>query len=168
MKPTDEKFASAMPELPFFHFDVSLNEEHTWLQIACSGHPLINLGERIHHYSLLTLARHRLGDARRGYEADSQGWLAIAQLEKMLGLDGKYLNIQIFRARRQLQKALPAGVSIDAVIERRRGEIRFGRQPFRIVRGSKLEGEFIPVSLDSSKLDESSQPQLQLYSAALR
>lgn len=136
---------------PFFHFNVSLNEEHTWLHIVCEGQRIISLGERIHHYSLLTLARRRLADANRGYESDSQGWLSIEQLSKMLALDAKYLNIQIFRARQQCRKHLPDATSIATLIERRRGEIRFGRHSFRIMRGAKLEGEFILAPEENSE-----------------
>ncbi|WP_098494485.1 hypothetical protein [Collimonas sp. PA-H2] len=142
------------PACPLFHFDVSLNEEHTWLQVACNGQPVVDLGERIHHYSLLTLARHRLHDANRGYEADSQGWIGIEQLSKMLGLDTGYLNIQIFRARQQLKKFLPDAIGSGAVIERRRGEIRFGGHAFRIMRGAKLEGEFMPQSEEQKILSQ--------------
>jgi hypothetical protein len=146
MRP-DDKIASEkiIPAVrPLFRFKVSLNEEHTWLHIVCNDGTEANLGERTHHYSLLTLARQRLGDAHRGLEQDSQGWVSIEELSKMLGLDTGHLNIQIFRARRQIANALPQTTHSLCVLERRRGEIRFGAVPFQIVRGSKLEGEFLP------------------------
>jgi hypothetical protein len=124
---------------------VSLNEEHVFLTITLSGERELDLGERSHHYCLLTLARQRLSDARRGIDCSGQGWLGRQQLSDMLGVDIGNLNIQIHRACQQIARALPRGVELGELIERRRGELRFGTLPFCIVRGSSFEGEFIPV-----------------------
>lgn len=129
-----------------FRFHVSLNEEHTWVKVFHDGKSF-DLGERIHHYSLLTLARRRLEDARKGIEPHSQGWLDIERLSRMLGLDASHLNIQIFRVRKQIAQSLPAELSFPNIIERRRGEMRFGTFGFQIVRGSSIEGEFQPEAV---------------------
>ena len=124
-------------------FQVSLNEEHVFLTLLDDGSRVIDLGERVHHYSLLVLARLRLADAARGIESGSQGWVGIEQLLKMLGMDGGHLNIQLFRARRQLLQVLPA----MQLVERRRGELRFGSFGVRIVRGATLEAQLPPPAV---------------------
>ena len=48
-----------------FRFHVSQNEEHASLTVMSDGKP-IALGERIHHYTLVTLARVRQQDAHKG------------------------------------------------------------------------------------------------------
>jgi hypothetical protein len=126
-----------------FHFQVSLDEEHVSLKVVMTG-KIIDLGERIHHYCLLTLARKRLEDALRGIDPSGQGWIDMERLSVMLGLDSSHLNIQIFRARSQLSRALPDAALLPNLIERRRGEVRFGSFGFDIVRGSAKEGEFNP------------------------
>lgn len=120
-------------------FEVSLNEEHTELRLRHEGTP-IDLGERIHHYTLLTLARRRLDDVQRGLTPEAQGWVALEQLARMLGVEPGYVNIQLFRAKHQITGALPAGLQLSPLFERRRGEVRFGDNPFTIHRGSALEG----------------------------
>ena len=119
------------------HFDVSLDEEHVFLSITQDQRRL-DLGERVHHYALLTLARRRLADRASGIDPHSQGWIDTERLSKMLGLEAAHLNIQIFRMRRQIALALAMPASPD-VIERRRGQIRFGTPPVSIVRGSAIE-----------------------------
>jgi hypothetical protein len=130
--------------VPLLHFDVSLNEEHIFLQVALGEGMQLDLGERVHHYAMVTLARHRLADARRGVDPSGQGWIEVDLLARMLGLEPTHLNIQFFRARQQMLRALPAGVPAPALLERRRGEVRIGALGFRIMRGSALEGDYLP------------------------
>jgi hypothetical protein len=131
--------------LPLLHFQVSLNEEHICLQVQTASGRRIDMGERAHHYCLVTLARQRLHDAGRGLDPSSQGWLAVDELARMLGLDPAHLNIQIYRARQHLARALAPSDDAAMLLERRRGEVRFGALPFRIVRGSCVEGDFAPT-----------------------
>lgn len=127
---------------PVFNFLVSQNEEHTFLSLNLDGQK-IDLGERIHHYSLLTLARKRIEDSRQGLDKSSQGWLGQEDLSKMLGIDPAHLNVQLFRARNQIiREGRQQNYSLEDVIERRRGELRFNAFPFRIVRGETIEAEF--------------------------
>lgn len=136
---------SADTPLPVqFNFAVSQNEEHVELRIS-TGRELVDLGERSHHYGLLTLARHRLRDALRGFDRYSQGWLGTDELAQMLQIDPKHLNMQMHRARQQIGEALTPSVPFD-FIERRRGELRFGNILFEIRRGAELEGMFDPVT----------------------
>lgn len=120
-------------------FEVSLNEEHTELQLQHGG-TTIDLGERIHHYTMLTLARRRLDDVQRGLDPATQGWVSLEQLARMLGVEPGYVNIQLFRAKHQVAGALPEGLQLAALFERRRGEVRFGDNAFTIRRGAALEG----------------------------
>jgi hypothetical protein len=92
----------------------------------------------------LTLARHRLEDARRGLAQDAQGWIETGALGRMLGIDPPHLNIQLHRARTQLASALPAGIVMPAVVERRRGELRLAALAFQVMRGAQIEGEWTP------------------------
>ena len=125
-------------------FTVSLDEEHVWLAIGDAQQQL-DLGERSHHYTLLTLARLRLADAKRQLDIRAQGWVELERLAKMLGIDPSHLNIQIFRLRKQLALALPCGSRLPELVERRRGSLRFGNMRFSIVRGVKLEANFDPM-----------------------
>lgn len=121
------------------HFELSQDEEHACLRVEAGGR-VHDLGERIHHYLLATLARRRQADAQRGLSSGSQGWVAMEDLARMLGADPSHVNIQIFRARHQLAGALPAGTPAPLVVERRRGEVRMGNCSFTLRRGGKLEG----------------------------
>ncbi|MEO5933191.1 MAG: FHA domain-containing protein [Duganella sp.] len=127
-----------------FNFAVSQNEEHVELSLLTSR-GRVDLGERSHHYGLLTLARQRLLDARRGFDAYSQGWLGTEQLADMLRVDPKHLNMQLHRARQQISDALAPGPAPTNFIERRRGEVRFGNVLFQIRRGAELEAVFDPA-----------------------
>ncbi len=127
------------PQEIALHFEVSLNEEHTELRVHHAGN-VLDLGERIHHYTLLTLARKRLEDVQRGLEPHAQGWLSLDQLARMLGVEPAYINIQLFRAKHQVVGALPEGTPLSPLFERRRGEVRFGENAFSIRRGAALEG----------------------------
>jgi hypothetical protein len=130
-------------------FTVSLDEEHVNLQVVGTERT-VNLGERTHHYCLLTLARLRLADAQRNIDSAAQGWVEIERLAKMLGVDVPHLNIQIHRARKQLAQALPGNEALCDIVERRRGAIRFSSVGIRVVRGSVLEGGFDPPNWVSS------------------
>ncbi|GAB2869731.1 hypothetical protein GCM10027277_43760 [Pseudoduganella ginsengisoli] len=112
-----------------------------------------DLGERAHHYNLLVLARLRLDDAQRGIDSASQGWVGMEQLSRMLGLDPCHINIHIHRARRQLAQALPPALRHIDVVERRRGELRFGPYGIHIMRGARLEA--LAAGLDSAAMPAS-------------
>ncbi len=121
-----------------FKFRVSLDEEHVFVEIQRDDRS-IELGERAHHYMLLTLARKRLEDARTGADPDSHGWVELEDLAKMLGMEHSHLNIQIFRVRKQVAQAMPDLPHMPHVVERRVGSVRFGYANFEVFRGSKIE-----------------------------
>ena len=146
----DDTHAVLQPvEPPQLSFRLSLDEEHTWLQVRCGPHQA-DLGERSHHYALVTLARQRLADAREGIDPEAQGWIASAKLARMLGMEPTHLNIQMFRARDQLMNALPTISALSQVIERRRGGLRLGAVGIEIHRGSQLEGRWPPPNDEAS------------------
>lgn len=123
-------------------FELTTDEEHTHLCVR--GSLDADLGERSHHYCLVTLARLRLRDASSHLPRASQGWVRCEELASMLGIDMPHLNIQIYRARHQLMSALPHETELSAIIERRSRRVRLGDFAFEIWRGAKLEGQYIP------------------------
>jgi len=137
--------AAGVPPVQF-NFAVSQNEEHVELSIS-TGRAVLDLGERSHHYGLLTLARQRLLDAERGFDHYSQGWLGTGELARMLHIDPKHLNMQMHRARQQISSALMTSPTPFNLIERRRGELRLGNVVFQIRRGAHLEGTFDPLTI---------------------
>lgn len=108
-----------------FRFDLSQDEESANLTLVDNGVEL-ELGERSHHYLLVHLLRHRL------QSGDDIGWLDTQLLMKELGLEETHLNIQIFRARKQVASALPTVTGHSKLIERRRGALRLGIKNFEI------------------------------------
>jgi hypothetical protein len=143
-EPTRTSLDLGASEPPLLAFDLSLDEEHTRLRVLHAGHET-DLGERSHHYCLVTLARKRLADARAGHDPAAQGWLDSAQLAKMLGIEASHLNIQIYRARDQLMGAVPTANALAQAVERRRGGLRLGgRLAFEVRRGTQLEGSYRP------------------------
>lgn len=106
-----------------FRFDLSQDEESTNLTIIDNGVE-IELGERSHHYLLVHLLRNRTNNGT--------GWLDSQVLMKELGLEEAHMNIQIFRARKQIRNALPSVSGHSTLIERRRGALRSGIQNIEI------------------------------------
>ena len=118
-------------------FTVSKNEEHVSACILFNNHS-IDLGERTHHYLLLLLARKRMADQQSGLDDNEQGWLDISLLCQQTGYDENYINIQIYRLRKQLIKAMTSAIQLLQIIERRRGELRFALKSVKISGGNDL------------------------------
>ncbi|OUS24197.1 hypothetical protein A9Q99_24975 [Gammaproteobacteria bacterium 45_16_T64] len=125
------------PDDFLFEFDVSLDEEHVSLQVSL-GNDVWKLEERTHHYLLLLLARQRIQHVKEGYDESNQGWLDMQKFVKMLGLDTSHVNIQVYRARKQISEALLDITLPNQIIERRTGEMRIGFSRFKITQGSTL------------------------------
>ena len=108
------------------HFRVSRDEEHVRIQLM-GPHQQTELPERAFSYLLLTLARRRLEDrARQDLPMSEEGWMASDELCTALRIEPEKLNVDVYRARKQLEKA---GITGSAgLIERRRasGELRIG------------------------------------------
>ena len=128
-----------------FRFDVSLDEEHIFLKLI-RDNTTFDLGERAHHYLLLTLARRRLDDMQNQVDPNEQGWIDLEDLSQLLDLDPPHLNIQIFRARKQIAKLELQLSCLPQVVERRVGSVRFGCPLFTIMRGSEVEGVSLHVT----------------------
>jgi hypothetical protein len=126
--------ASAFPpslETILLRFGVSLDEEHVEVTVLHEG-KATPLPPRSHHYLLLTLARARLEDAERS--AAERGWVNRDVLCRMLATDTGTLNVDVFRARRQLAAVGITGAA--GIIARRpgTGQLRLGTDRIEVTR----------------------------------
>lgn len=130
----------------YFLLDLSLDEEQIGVKIVQSDREM-DLGFRSHNYLVLALARARLADHQQGIEYDHQGWISVEALiedvskEMLKEVDEHYLNLLIFRLRKQLRELKPDGSLFVNIIERRKGVIRFAHPQFRIQKGPEMLGE---------------------------
>ena len=115
-----------------FRFDLSQDEENTNLTLIENGVE-IDLGQRTHHYLLVHLLRHR------STQGNDSGWLDSQLLLKELGLEETHMNIQIFRARKQVASSLPSTSGHSKLIERRRGSLRANINNFEIYKEGNKE-----------------------------
>jgi hypothetical protein len=109
---------------------VSRDEERIEATVLHEG-ATMRLPPRSHHYLLVTLARARLHD-RRG-AAEDRGWVDRDELCRMLATDVGKLNVDIFRARKQL---VTLGIHGAAGIIARRegtGQIRIGTERVEVI-----------------------------------
>ncbi len=114
------------------HFRVSRDREHVALSVI--GARVVDLGARSHHYPLLLLAQAQLNDRHNpALGPGEQGWVAVDQLAAQLRTDATYINVGVFRCRKQLAAAGVLGA--EQIIERRRGtgQLRLGVKSFEIV-----------------------------------
>ena len=114
-------------------FAVSSDEEYVRLALLHPGDE-IDLGARVHHYVLLTLARVLLRDREAGAPASAQGWVYQDDLSQMLDMDEKHVNVAVFRCRQQLGAV--GVLDAAAIVERRKPtrQIRLGVDRIEIVR----------------------------------
>lgn len=115
-------------------FTVSQNEEHVSMTIQIDGNRF-DLGERNHHYLLLLLARKYLEDVDAKYAQNEQGWIDKQALERMLAQSEVYINMLIYRFRKQYEQILPEDVVLPQLVERRKGEVRFISSNVKIIGG---------------------------------
>lgn len=132
--PAHQQSQSQQPRVTSLHFQTSCDEEHIFLSIKNNG-KTTDLGERVHHYPLLLLARQYRNDHQAGFDHSSCGWLDVEQLTKMMGIETSVLNVQLHRAKQQIAAILPN----THLIERRVGQIRLNTNHFEIIHGSQLE-----------------------------
>ena len=90
------------------------------------------LPPRSHHYLLLTLARALLADDAAS--AAERGWVDSQALCRMLATDPRSLNVDVFRARRQLASLGVHGAA--GIIARRTaaGQLRLGTDRIEVTR----------------------------------
>lgn len=68
------------------------------------GGETIALKRRSHHQVLLTLARIRLADLARGLRRHAAGWSEDAALLDVLGCTRNFINVNVFRARKEFEQ----------------------------------------------------------------
>jgi hypothetical protein len=104
-------------------FRVSRDEEHVELSVVHDAGET-PLPTRSHHYLLLTLARARLED--RDAPVSEQGWVGRDRLCRMLKIDMNRLNVDVFRARRQLARLGVHGAAGIILRRTNTGQLRLG------------------------------------------
>jgi len=112
-------------------FRVSRDEEYVALRGLWRGGE-VDLGDKVHNYLLLTLARARLEDREAGSSEGEEGWRDVETLLGMLRIEEGRLNVDIYRARKAAGRA---GVDDAAgMVERRRYKrlLRLGPSSFTI------------------------------------
>lgn len=131
---------SARPEMADveFRFDISQDEESTTLTLI-QGTQEQELFERGHHYLLAHLLRHKKYQQLASNNSHDMGWMSCKDLSRDMGVDEKYLNIMIFRARKQIGQALQGYSGSANLFERRRGAIRTGISNYSIYKASVRE-----------------------------
>ena len=105
-------------------FKVSQNEEHVSMTIHVDGQTH-DLGERNHHYLLLLLARKYVEDTNNRFAENERGWIDKHELERMLLQSEVYINMLIYRFRKQYEQILPENLLLPQLVQRRKGEVRF-------------------------------------------
>jgi hypothetical protein len=134
-----------------FCFFLSPDEEDIRL-ILHTDQVMHDLGRRTYNFMLLTLARKRLADHAHGLPTRDQGWIDIDRLERQVGkelgreVDCYYLNLQVFRLRKQLLELKPFGHLFSDVIERRPGEMRFAFPYLKVIKEEAVIGEIAAPS----------------------
>lgn len=141
--PVEKTLAAIIPPSKFSSkkmkmiFKVSADEEHVFLTLKHNQID-IDLGERVTHYLLLILARKRIEDSHANFDEDTQGWVDMSDLQKMMNLDYCHLNTNFWRAKRQFEKAvkkyLEDNTSDCYLYERRVGGVRIGSSNIEIIK----------------------------------
>ena len=97
---------------------VSRDEERVEVTLSGAGGARV-IESRVHHYTLLTLARARLRDRDAAGLVEAQrGWMNVEALCRALAMDEMRLNVEIYRIRKDFAALGVADAA--AVIERRR------------------------------------------------
>lgn len=130
-----------------FCFYLSADEEDIRLAINTTAQEF-DLGHRTYNTMLLTLVRQRLADIADGLASADQGWIEVERLERLVGkelgreVDSYYLNLQVFRLRKQLVELKPYGHLFSNCIARRPGEIRFAFPQVKIMQEDRVVAEY--------------------------
>jgi hypothetical protein len=128
-----------------FIFSLSQDEESTELRLE-DATQLIGFDIRSHHYLTALLARYRNQDTIEMIDEHLQGWVSIDKLSNDLGFTEAHINIQIHRARKQLADKLKGlGLSGPMLIERKKGQVRFGTSNFKIFKGKDIEVDSVTI-----------------------
>jgi len=120
------------------HLHSSLDEETVFGRIV-SHKAEVELPARSHHYLLLLLARQSVLDSKEKVDNTECGWVYMEELVRLLRGPETLINIQIHRARKQLESALECLFDGKDLIERRAGQIRLGFNRLVIHKGNEVE-----------------------------
>lgn len=120
------------------HIHASLDEETVYGRIV-SHNTEVELPARSHHYLLLLLARQRVLDSKEEIDCTECGWVYMEDLVRLLGGPETLINIQIHRARKQLESALESLFDGKTLVERRSGQVRLGFNRLAIYKGNEVE-----------------------------
>jgi hypothetical protein len=117
-------------------FTLSLDEEHVHVTLVHDAGE-INLGTRQYHLPLLMLARASLADAHLPLE--ERGWVERDAICRGLSIDPNKLNVDIYRARKQM---IAAGVLGAANLVMRRvdtGHLRLGVAGVEVLKAGAVD-----------------------------
>lgn len=101
-----------------FEFRVSSDEEHVEVWLHRPDGQTDILPARAHYYTLLVLARARLGDRDEELPHEARGWRSSPELSRMLAVDESSINVHVHRIRKELEGLGFADAS--AIISRQR------------------------------------------------
>ena len=99
----------------------------------------VDLPVRSHNYLLLLLSRQRLQDQSLNIDSTECGWVYMDNLMQMLGVSETFINIQIYRARKQMEALLDNMIEGKQIIERRAGQVRIGFSTLSVYKGKEVE-----------------------------
>lgn len=122
-----------------FQLSISNDEEHITSKIKINDLEL-DLGNRVFNHLLLYLIREKQKDVNSGINGESCGWVYMENLTKNLSkellkeVDDYYINTQIHRLRKNLMNLPPYGFLFANIIERKKGQLRFGLTKYEIER----------------------------------
>lgn len=120
-----------------FKLFLSFDEEQIISKIAINDLEL-DLGNRVFNHLLLYLIREKQKDLSFGVTDTSCGWVYMDDLNKAMSkellkeVDAYYINTLIHRLRKFLMKLKPYGFLFANIIERKKGQLRFGLSKFEI------------------------------------
>ncbi|MFT5635390.1 MAG: hypothetical protein ACI89T_000827, partial [Cognaticolwellia sp.] len=140
--PTDDtcfvnNFHQEQPLTVSAEFKVSQNEEHVCLSLTIED-KIIDLGIKSHHYLVLMLARKWQEDNTDKIQNNEKGWLDKSLLCRELIMTEQYMNIQIYRFRKQIASLMSDAMILPQPIERRLGELRITFDDVNILGGAIL------------------------------
>lgn len=144
-----------------FAFTLSADEERVHLEVLNARWQL-DLGERVHHFMALVLARQMVADLESGVDAENRGWMEMDDLtydisrEIRREIDDYHANVLLYRLRKQLKASEPYGYLFTDCIERRKGRLRFAYPYFRIAKESQTLFESLPVDSAPSQTEPGS------------
>ena len=120
-----------MQSLIRLDLEPSLDEESVRTSLTFPD-GVLEVPSRAAHLLVLHLARERLADTARGLPAAEQGWVYAEVLADAVDMDPQRVNVEVYRARRQLTRLGVAGAC--ELFERRSQtrQIRLGIDRVRV------------------------------------